>query len=129
MNARKKSLWPKLPEWKRAVLSSDAWPANLVVPEQVRVTARAGVSLSGHDENLHWQWELRLCQPGDRYVLRVWPYGCPTAHLDDRKGGRLTVREAWEFALTNSMPHCLMDRVGLYHQKSRQRKRISHETR
>jgi len=129
MSTRKKSLWPKLPEWKQMVLSSDAWPADLVVPEQVRVPRRAGVPLAGVDENLNWQWELRRCQTGGRYVLRVWPHGTSSAHLDDRKGAVLTTREAWEFALTNSMPRCLMEKIGLYRQKDLQRRRISRELR
>ncbi len=129
MSTRRKSLWPKLPEWKQMVLSSDAWPPSLVVPEQVCVPQRAGAPLSGADENLNWQGELRRCQPGGRYVLRVWPYGCSTAHLDNRKGARLTVEEAWEFALTNSMPRCLMEKLGLYRTRDRQRKRISREPR
>jgi hypothetical protein len=129
MPKQKKSLWAKLAKWKQIVLSSDAWPVDLVVPEQFRVPARAGVPLSGHDEDLHWQWELRRCQPGGRYVLRVWPYGCSTAHLDDRKGASLTVQEAWEFALTNSMPRCLMERIGLYRKTNRQRRRTSHDAR
>jgi len=129
VSIRVKSLWPKLPRWKQVVLSSAAWPADLVVPEEVRVPRRAGVPLSGHDENLNWQWELRRCPPKGTYVLRVWPYGSPNAHLDDRKGGRLTVQEAWEFALTNSMAHCLMENIGLYHRRSRQRKRRSREVR
>lgn len=127
MPKRKKSLWPTLPKWKQMILSSDAWPADLVVPEQIRVPERAGVPLSGADENLNWQWELRRCAPKGRYVLRVWPYGSSNAHLDNRKGAILSVAEAWEFALTNSMPRCLMERIGLYRNANHQRRRPSHE--
>lgn len=127
MSKRATPLWPKLPKWKQIVLSSDAWPADLAVPEQVRVPKLAGVPLSGVDENRNWQWELRRCPPNDRYVLRIWPYGSSSAHLDKRKGGVLTIAEAWEFALTNSMPRCLMEKVGLYCQAARQRCRTSHD--
>lgn len=127
MRTQKKPLWLGLPKWKQMVMSSDAWPADLAVPEQVRVPKRAGVPLSGNDENCNWQWELRRC--GRRYVLRVWPFGSATALLDNRKGGSLTIKEAWEFALTNSMPRCLMERLGLYRKSNHQRKRISHEVR
>ena len=126
---RAESLWPKLPVWKQIVLSTDAWPTDLVVPEAVRVPAGAGVPLGGADGNCNWQWELRSCPPKGKYVLRVWPYGFAGAHTDNRKGAHLTVKEAWEFALTNSMPHCLLGKIGLYNEAKEQRRRISHELR
>ena len=126
MSRKVKSLWPQLPKWKQIVLSTNAWPRNLVVPEEESVPRKAGVPLAGDDENRHWQWELRRTRAG-RYLFRVWPYGSPTAHIDDRKAARMSVDEAWEFALTNSMPRCLMKKIGLLRKGTQQRRRISNE--
>jgi hypothetical protein len=92
------------PNWKAAILSSPAWPDDLVVPQNDSLPEESQVIQDSMSTNANWEWELWRHPEGYRYCLKIWPIDEADFGNPDTAGAELSVMEAFQFLLTNWMP-------------------------
>ena len=92
------------PNWKQAILVSPEWPKDLVIPQDDELPEDSEPIQESSEDDKGWKWELWRHPDGHCYYLKVWPTEEADLANPDTPGAMLSVMEAFQFLVINSLP-------------------------
>jgi hypothetical protein len=95
---------PRIPAWKRIILTQRDWPTHLRLPLDSVIPPKATQVMGGSDEGNSWDWKLKRDPSGKFYHLQAWLVSAPRRFDSETKSVKLTPAEALQLCIRQCIP-------------------------